>query len=293
MEIEALEKFLVIAATENLQRSADRLDTSPGGLSKTLKRLEGELGTRLFDRVGKQLKINEAGRRLQSRAVEMVAIARRIRSEVGELKVNQECRIAAPTMLQLAWGTFIHRKFITEEAGGRLSFTSAYEALALKMLSRGEVDLALITGAVLGQLSSTMDARPLGSVSMCIAAGPDHSLIVEQGVEVKASLSNILQYPFAAPRISPFCGEERGIGSDGWPEINYPRKVQVVVNDYGVLCQLVKNNRLLAFLPEPLITEIGGVIVRVEDGDIKSSEELFVVGRKTNASWLSKFAEWA
>ncbi|WHI47958.1 LysR family transcriptional regulator [Microbulbifer sp. VAAF005] len=137
MEIEALEKFLVIAATENLQRSADRLDTSPGGLSKTLKRLEGELGTRLFDRVGKQLKINDAGRRLQSRAVEMVAIARRIRSEVGELKVNQECRIAAPTMLQLAWGTFIHRKFTTEEVGGRLSFTSAYEALALKMLSRG------------------------------------------------------------------------------------------------------------------------------------------------------------
>ncbi|WP_444935455.1 LysR substrate-binding domain-containing protein [Microbulbifer sp. JMSA004] len=292
MEIEALEKFLIIAATENLQRSADRLDTSPGALSKTLKRLETELATRLFDRVGKQLKINDAGRRLQSRAVEMVAIARRVRSEVGELGGNQECRIAAPTMLQLAWGAFIQRKFLAEETAVRLSFTSAYEALALKMLSRGEVDLALITGAVLGQVSSTMEVLPLGSLSMYIAAGPDHPLIAEPGTQVKAALSDVLQYPFAAPRISPFCGEERGIGSDGWPEINYPRKVQVVVNDYGVLCQLVLNSGLLAFLPESLITEMGGVIVRVEDGPVKSREELFVAGRKADTTWLSKFPAW-
>ncbi|WP_444930409.1 LysR family transcriptional regulator [Microbulbifer sp. SSSA002] len=286
MEIEALEKFLVIAATENLQRAADRLDATPGGLSKVLKRLEEELGVRLFDRIGKQLKINDAGRRLQSRAVEMVAIARQVRTEVRGAGALLECRIAAPTMLQLAWGGFIHRELSSEYAGVRLSFTSAYETLAVKMLARGEVDLALITGAVLGQLSPAMEVRPLGSIAMCIAAGPHHPLAAKS-VREGVALAEVLRFPFAAPRISPFCGEERGIGSDGWPESDFSRQVQVVVNDYGVLCRLVMNGALLAFLPETLVREIGGVVVGVEGAVAASDEDLYVVGR--GGDWLHKF----
>ncbi|AWF80705.1 hypothetical protein BTJ40_07680 [Microbulbifer sp. A4B17] len=286
MEIEALEKFLVIAATENLQRSADRLDTTPGGLSKILKRLEQELGARLFDRVGKQLKINDAGRRLQSRAVEIVAIANKARAEVGGSGQYLECRIAAPAMLQLLLGVTIQKKLLIHKTGVHLSLTSAYEALALRMLARGEVDLALVTGSVLGQLSPSMEAHSLGEASMCVAAGPEHPLAKSRSLEKQVNLVDILQYPFAAPRISPFCGEERGIGSDGWPENVHSRKVQAVVNDYGVLCRLVMDGELLAFLPEALVREMGGIILRVESDSINSREDLYVVGVGESNYWL-------
>ncbi|GAA5442123.1 HTH-type transcriptional regulator HdfR [Microbulbifer sp. NBRC 101763] len=288
MEIEALEKFLDIAVTENLQRSADRLDMTPGGLSKILRRLEGELGVRLFERVGKQLKINDEGRRLQSRASEIVTLARKARVEVGGLGTHLECRIAAPAMLQLTWAAHIQKQVTIYQPNIRLSFISAFESLALKMLIRGEVDMALISGVVLGQVPSSMEVHSIGSTCMCIAAGPEHPLASGGHSEVVVTLDNILQYPFAAPRISPFCGEERGIGSDGWPEDLFSRKIHAVVNDYGVLCRLVMQAELLAFLPEALVDEMGGVKLKVEGGRVQSQEDLFIVWRGGDGSWLDK-----
>ncbi|BBM02734.1 LysR family transcriptional regulator [Microbulbifer sp. GL-2] len=288
MEIEALEKFLVIATTENLQRSADRLDTTPGGLSKILRRLEEELGTRLFDRVGKQLKINDDGRRLQSHAIEIVTIARKARAEVGNFDSYAECRVAAPAMLQLTWAALFQKKLAAGYPGVRLSYTSAYESLALRMLARGEVDVALITGAVLGQVPPSMTVRSVGSTCMCVAAGPEHPLVIGDYSGKRVPTAEVLKYPFAAPRISPFCGEERGFGSDGWPETLFSRKVQVVVNDYGVLCRLVLNGGLLAFLPETLIGEIGGVKVQVEEEKVEALEDIYIVAR--DGDWLDKLA---
>ncbi|MFC6980185.1 LysR family transcriptional regulator [Microbulbifer taiwanensis] len=204
MEIDDLEKFLVIAATENLQRAADRLDTSAGGLSKSLRRLETALDTRLFDRVGKQIRVNDAGRRLQRRAAEIVAMAQQTRAEFGGLARGLECRVAAPAMLQLEWSRRIQQCLALQQPDARLSMTSAYEALALRMLVRGEVDFALVTDAVAAQIPDDMSVRSVGSTTMRVAAAPSHPLVQgrrERPVEV--TTETILRYPFAAPRISP------------------------------------------------------------------------------------------
>ncbi|WP_323843811.1 LysR family transcriptional regulator [Microbulbifer magnicolonia] len=292
MEIEDLEKFLVIAATENLQRAADRLDTTAGGLSKSLRRLETALDTRLFDRVGKQISVNDAGLRLQQRAAEIVAMAKQTRAEFAGLARGLECRVAAPAVLQLEWARRIQKALVRQQADARLSMTSAYEALALKMLVRGEVDLALVTDAMAAQIPGGMSVRAIGSTTMRVAAAPMHPLVSgrkERPVEV--TTDRILQYPFAAPRISPFCGEERGIGSDGWREDALPRRVSVVVNDYGVLCSLVMEGQLLAYLPEHLLGEIGAVRVKVVDCPYQCTENLLFVWRGDSAGWLDSLLQ--
>ncbi|SDZ75399.1 LysR family transcriptional regulator [Microbulbifer marinus] len=289
MEIEDLEKFLVIAATENLQRAADRLDTTAGGLSKSLRRLETALDTRLFDRVGKQIRVNDAGRRLQRRAAEIVAMAQQTRAEFGGLARTLECRVAAPAMLQLQWARRIQQVLAQQHENARLSMTSAYESLALKMLVRGEADFALVTDAMTAQIPSGMSVRAIGSTTMRVAAAPSHPLVAgrkERPVEV--TTTTILQYPFAAPTVSPFCGEERGIGSDGWREDALPRRIGAVVNDYGVLCSMVMDGELLAYLPEQLLGEIGAVRIKVVDCPYHCTENLIVVWRGGRESWLDR-----
>ncbi|MCG5212287.1 LysR substrate-binding domain-containing protein [Streptosporangium soli] len=61
MELHALRQFLVVARLEHLSRAAEELRVAQPSLSRTISRLESELGTPLFDRSGR-LRLNDAGR---------------------------------------------------------------------------------------------------------------------------------------------------------------------------------------------------------------------------------------
>ena len=60
--------FLEIARAESVSIAADRLNITQPAVSRTLKELEQMLGTQLFERVGRGLRLNEAGRVFQSHA---------------------------------------------------------------------------------------------------------------------------------------------------------------------------------------------------------------------------------
>lgn len=60
--------FLEIARAESVSIAADRLNITQPAVSRSLKELEAMLGTQLFDRVGRGLRLNEAGRVFQSHA---------------------------------------------------------------------------------------------------------------------------------------------------------------------------------------------------------------------------------
>lgn len=57
-----LRYFWVIAHEGGLARAAERLNVAPSALSVQLQKLEQQLGYPLFDRVGKRLRLTEAGR---------------------------------------------------------------------------------------------------------------------------------------------------------------------------------------------------------------------------------------
>lgn len=60
MELGSLRQFLVVARLEHLSRAAEELRVAQPSLSRTIARLERDLGTPLFDRSGR-LRLNEAG----------------------------------------------------------------------------------------------------------------------------------------------------------------------------------------------------------------------------------------
>lgn len=69
--------FLEIAHVESVSLAADALKVSQPAVSRTLRELEDILGTKLFDRVGRGLRLNDAGRVFQSHAsASMVELAR-------------------------------------------------------------------------------------------------------------------------------------------------------------------------------------------------------------------------
>lgn len=67
MNIQNLRYFATVAKLENVSKAAELMHTSQSSISKNIITLEDELGTKLFDRHGKKLVLNDAGKRfLQS-----------------------------------------------------------------------------------------------------------------------------------------------------------------------------------------------------------------------------------
>jgi LysR family cyn operon transcriptional activator len=66
MELRHLRYFDAIAETLNFTRAAERLHVTQSTLSHQIKQLEEELGTTLFDRSGKHVRMTEAGEILRS-----------------------------------------------------------------------------------------------------------------------------------------------------------------------------------------------------------------------------------
>ena len=61
MELRHLRYFIALAGSLNFTRAAERLHVTQSTLSHQIKQLEDELGTPLFDRIGKRVALTEAG----------------------------------------------------------------------------------------------------------------------------------------------------------------------------------------------------------------------------------------
>lgn len=86
MELLQIKYFKVIAETENISKAAEQLYIAQPSLSQTLKRLEDELGTPLFDRTGKRITLNGAGRIFLKYCNEVITSLKNAELELDEYK---------------------------------------------------------------------------------------------------------------------------------------------------------------------------------------------------------------
>jgi DNA-binding transcriptional LysR family regulator len=68
MELLQLQYFQALAQSEHMTATAERLHVTQSSLSKTIQRLEQDVGAPLFDRIGRGLRLNDLGRTFLVRA---------------------------------------------------------------------------------------------------------------------------------------------------------------------------------------------------------------------------------
>ncbi len=111
MELNSLRQFLVVARLEHLSRAAEELRIAQPSLSRTIARLEGELGVPLFDRSGR-LRLNDTGRIFRDhveRALGELDAGRRAVAEATSQGLGA-VRLASETFLTLTGPLAAYKK---------------------------------------------------------------------------------------------------------------------------------------------------------------------------------------
>jgi DNA-binding transcriptional LysR family regulator len=290
MELNDLALFAAAARHGNLQRAAQELHLTPSALSKAVRRLESALGTPLFDRVGKGLVLNDAGTRLQARALVLLHLAEQTRSEFRGADRSVQCRVAAPALLQARFAPHWAAALAPLGAQAHLRLIALFEAEALTAVQRGEADFAVVSAAVLpgGEAPPGLAVVPLETLPMQVALAPHHPL----GGRTQARSAQVLAHDFVCPTRSLLCGVRRGTGSDGWRDDVLPRRIRYRVDDLHALLALVRAGQALAYLPSFLVAQEGLRALRVSDCGFQCQEQAVLAWRPSQAmGWQSRWVD--
>jgi DNA-binding transcriptional LysR family regulator len=286
MNIEDLKRFNVVAATNNLQQAALELNVTAGALSKSIKRVESLTQTQLFDRVGRNIKLNAQGEKFTYYAQHLVHEADQMLSEFSSEKV-QKLSISGPSVLIHHWLPKMLSKVDTSKY--EIDIDIAWEGEALESVRNGKSALAVVTKiGVDGEYSKDFLRLPLGKTIFKLVAAKHHP-ITKVMKNNSIATKDLLSYPFACPSVSPFCGIKRSIGSDGWRDDTAPRKIAYRCNDFSMLMSLVNKARALAYVPDFIAEDHDLCIINISDFEYAVEEQIELVYRPSLAfGWLNR-----
>lgn len=185
MDIRQLRCFVVAAELENVTLAGSRLRIAQSAVSRHIRLLEQELGVRLFERIGRGLKLTANGEVLRDRARHLIDAFNHLKTDVmtgvgatsGVLRVG-----AAPSLGEVLFPPLAER-YARDFPNVQLQFVTDL-ALALQNLVRADrLDIAIVSF-------------------------PDHDPDL-----LLSRLTSESLYLISAPAIAPRFGEECAIGA--------------------------------------------------------------------------------
>lgn len=149
MELLQLQYFLAVARLEHMTEAARNLHVTQSSLSKTIQRLEEDLGVPLFDRVGRKLRLNESGSRFLRRAERALFELEQGKQELSDLSSPEHgtLELAVTTASTLP---NILREFRKKRPDIQYHVQMLTTQEMVTLLNRGEVDYCLSSPPIKG-----------------------------------------------------------------------------------------------------------------------------------------------
>lgn len=170
LSIDALIAFVSVIDTGSFSAAATLLRQTPSGVSRSISRLESQLGMTLMKRTTRRLDLTEEGEWLLARA-------RKILAELQDTEEQLAARLSQPSgLVRINASTPALNHLIAPLAA---DFMDAYPLVRLQLVS-GETFVDLIEERAdlavrIGPLTdSSLNARRLGSSRLLLVASPDY-----------------------------------------------------------------------------------------------------------------------
>jgi DNA-binding transcriptional LysR family regulator len=146
MDIRQVGYFAEVAKQKSFTKAASTLHISQPSLSKTIKNLEGEIGTPLFYRGAKGLELTDTGQVFLTNAKNVLDAFDNLTAElddVGDLKKG-EIKIGIPPIIGAAFFSTLISKYIELYPSIQMSLNEVGSNKIKQEVSDGELDIGLI-----------------------------------------------------------------------------------------------------------------------------------------------------
>lgn len=247
MDIPSLQAFLAVAQWRSFSLAAQHLHLTQPAISKRIANLEHQLGHALFDRIGRQVTLTEAGHALQPRAQAIVLALEDSKRALNNLsgQVSGALTLATshhiglhrlPPLLKTYTQTYpqvkLDLRFLDSE--------QAYEGVL-----QGELELAVVTLAP--NPSPALIVEPVWWDRLHFVVAREHPLASQAQV---FSLQDLTAYDAVLPGHQTFT---RGIVEAEFAQQGLPLNVALSTNYLETLKMMVSIGLGWSVLPETLI----------------------------------------
>ena len=240
LDLRDLRYFEVIAETGHLGRAAKKLHRTQPALTGCVRRLEEALGTRLFERVGRGIRLTAAGQALSLRARSLRVATEEAMREIGDLGAGIAGHVRVGVLPTLA-------RFLLPEAT-HLLLSEAPEVTIKAVVAQNDVLAAQLASGELDLVVTTSIRADVSIVhhSVCedeavVIASASHPVLKVK----KPRLEDLLRYRWVlAPEV---------VGTREWLEREFGRRglpaprVQIESNLILMMPALIEKTELLTF----------------------------------------------
>ncbi|MEK7840078.1 MAG: LysR family transcriptional regulator [Pseudomonadota bacterium] len=195
MDIAALQAFLAVAETGSFSRAGERIFLTQPAVSKRIATLENQLGARLFDRIGKQVRLTPAGTALFERARRLLRELDDAKRSIADLSgtIAGELRLATSHHIGLHRLPEPLRRFHARYPQVRLDLRFMDSEQACNEVARGEIELAIVT--LPPKLVTPLQAVAVWDDPLDIVVARHHPLARAGTVQLK----DLAEYPAILP----------------------------------------------------------------------------------------------
>ena len=189
MDIEQLRYFLKVAEHANFTRAADDIGISQPALSRSVARLEEELGQPVFERQTRKLVLTEAGVLLESRAQQILMLVEDTKAEITDDGQSGRVRVAAiPTIAPYFLPTVL-REFSDAYPKASVTVQEDTTVQLLKSITDGVVAVAVLA---LPLDIKYLEIEDLFEEELLLVLPPEHPLVNKKNIR----MADVAPLPF-------------------------------------------------------------------------------------------------
>ncbi len=193
MKLREYEYIQTIAREQNITRASERLFISQPALSRFLKNVEDDLGTLLFERIGKKMVLTPAGKIYVERAREIIDLDFLMRNTIQEMdKRVDKLNICYPLIRSRLMAKSVFPVFHASYKNTQIAVSVASQSMIQDFLQNGKSELAL--GVVSAEYEKLFCSHRIAEEEMVLVVPKGHPVIE------KAEARDDCNFPFIDAR---------------------------------------------------------------------------------------------
>ncbi|MFL0071275.1 LysR family transcriptional regulator [Tenacibaculum maritimum] len=178
-----LKMINTIVKEGSITKASEKLFLSQPALSHQLKKMEEEIGLKVFNRLNKKLLLTEAGEILYKTSEKLLISFSLLNAKLDELKKGEkkEIRLTTECYTCYHWLPNVVQKFKKRKPDINVQINIEATQKPLQFLSEGKIDLAIVSNK---SHTSSIHFEPLISDKMVIVTSKENSLAAFENLEL-------------------------------------------------------------------------------------------------------------